>query len=276
MQAPIVLLIMKKLIYAACAILIIMAAFAFTTLRHYTDIFKQLQIDPADAKESIFTNFQDGVLDFPYSTMVIKFAVGKRQAAVKELGDYIKAYTESAEFAAKYKEAREAARPQGVATSEEKIKARIEQVKQDIQDTEADLPKQTGDMKKLYESQLKELKKELKALSNPADPAYSWYAEQITEVKGSEKNFAVDNIKYWQQDYPATVKELVKKRLEEFLDLTKDIDFNAQLVKSGSKMVFADAALEAKSWEWKRCFRCGKETILAARQYAQQWLATLK
>jgi hypothetical protein len=41
-------------------------------------------------------------------------------------------------------------------------------------------------------------------------------------------------------------------------------------------MVFADASLEGKDETWKRCFRSGRETITAARQFAQQWLASLK
>lgn len=267
---------MKKLVYATLAVLLFLSVTAFKSMQQYADVLKELQMEQAEAKEVIFLNFQYGALDFPYSTVVTKFALGRREAAVKELGDYMKAYTESAEFAAKYKDEREAARPQVVATKEEKIKARIADIKQDIQQTDADLPKQTGAMKKLYEGHLLELKKELKALSNPDDPAHAWYAEQGAGVNEEEENSAKENLRYWQQEFPATPRELAKKRLTEFLDLTKDIDFNAKLVQRGSKMVFADPALEAKSWVWKRCFRCGKETITAARSYAQQWLASLK
>jgi hypothetical protein len=41
-------------------------------------------------------------------------------------------------------------------------------------------------------------------------------------------------------------------------------------------LVFADPALEAKDGYWKYCFRSGKETITAARQYAQQWLSGMQ
>lgn len=268
---------MKKIILATIAATVLVSVFAFKIIQHYADILKELQMNPAEAKESIYYNFQDGVLNIPYSKIITRLAVGKREAVVKELGDYIKAYTESAEFAAIYKEAREAAKPQGAPSAEEKIKTRIEQIKQDIQETETDLPKQTGNMKKMYEAQLLELKKELKALSNPSDPAHAWYAQNVTDKKDRfGENMAAEDLKSWQEDYPPTVKELVKKRLTEFLDVTNDIDFNAKLVQRGSKMFFADPALEAKSSEWKKCFRCGKETITAARRYAQQWLASLK
>ena len=102
---------MKKTNVAIFAVVLLLSGFGFKAIRYYADVLKTLQIETADAKESIFINFQDGVLDFPYAPLVTKFAVGKRPAAVKELGDFIKAYTESPEFEERYKAAREEARP---------------------------------------------------------------------------------------------------------------------------------------------------------------------
>ncbi len=267
---------MKRILFIVWIAFASVGLMAFQMVRKYTEIFKQLGIEATDAKASIDISFQDGVLDVPYSKMIVKLAIGKREAAVREIGDFIKAYTESAEFAEKYKEAREAAKPQGMASPEEKIRERIEQVEHDIETTETDMKKTSGDMRKLYEATLLELKKERKALSNPADPLHNFYVKNATEVKEWESQMVNEDVKAWQDEYPATVKELVRRRLTKFLAFTKDIDFNAQLVKRGNKMVFADPELEAKDDMWKRCFRCGKETITAARQYAQQWLAAIK
>ena len=267
---------MKKIIYLPLFATVLAGIFAFATLKKYTDIFQQLKIAHNDAKESIFMNFHDENLDFPPSSVITKLAVGQREAAVKEIGDYIKTYANSKEFSEKYKEAREAARPQGPASAEEKISARIETVEQDIETTQAEVKKASGDMKKLYEVTLAEQVKELKALKNSADPYHSFYVKAAIKPKEWEKQMAGEDLKYWQEEYPATVKELVKRRLIKFLEFTADIDFNAKLVKRGSKMVFADPELEAKDGVWKSCFRCGKETITAARRYAQDWLTTLK
>lgn len=267
---------MRKFVYATLAVALLLGSFAFTRVRTYLDVLGQLKIEAAEAKESVFNDFQDGVLDFPYSKLVTTFAVGKREAAVRELGDFIKAYTESTEFAAKYKAAREAARPQGLQSADEKIRQRLAQIDLDIETNQADMAKTgSGDMKKLHQLTIDELRKEKKALSNPADPAHASYRDDVTKAKDWETQQAAEDQKYWLQEYPLAAKERVKRRLTEFLDLTKDIDFGAKLVKSGSKMVFADPVLEAKSGEWKRCFRCGRETIGAARQYAQQWLSSL-
>ena len=267
---------MKKLIYPTLTAILLFSTLAFRNLQQYTDIFKQLQIEPAEAKESIFTNFQDGVLDFPYSTVVTKFALNGREAAVKELGDFIKAYSESAEFAQKYKQVREAAQPQEVEGANDKITARLQQLEQDMTSNANSLKGATGDKQTLLLLTQKELTKELLALTHPEDPKHDFYIRKLTKTKAWEMAQASEDQKSWLQDYPPTVTEIVRKRLTQFLALTKDIDFNAKLVRSGSKMVFADPMLEAKSGEWKRCFRCGKETITAARNYAQQWLTSLK
>lgn len=267
---------MRKFTPAVVSFFLLTGVFAFTSIKKYTDIFARLGIENTDAREAIFGNFQDGTLNFPYSSVIKKLALNKRADAVREIGVYIKAYTSSNEFAEKYKAAREQAKPQGLASIEEKLKARISQIEADIETTKADMKSKTGDMKKLYEASLLELTKELKALRNPNDPAYTYYMQQATELKESEKNMYAEDLASWQEEYPPTAKELIHKRLVQFLEFTKDIDFNAKLVKEGNKMVFADAALEKKDGYWKLCFRSGKETITAARQYAQQWLSGMQ
>lgn len=264
------------MLYAVLLAVFVLGAFAFKTIQRFENIFQQLSMQTEEVKESIFYNFQDGMLGFPYSRVVTKLAVGKREAAVNEIGDYIKTYVGSAEFSEKYLASREEAKPQGVQSAADKLKEHIEQVEHDIEVSTADMQKASGDMKKLYEATLAELKKELKALNNPGDPNHAYYVKKATQPKDWESDMAAEDLKAWQEDYPPTVKEVVKKRLTQFLELTKDIDFNAKLVKRGNKMVFENAELEAKSGEWKRCFRCGPETIRAARHYAQQWLSSLR
>jgi hypothetical protein len=58
--------------------------------------------------------------------------------------------------------------------------------------------------------------------------------------------------------------------------MTSGINFNAKLEKRGKKMIFSDPLLEEKDDFWKACYRSGKPTMDAARQFAQQWLNELK
>jgi len=93
-------------------------------------------------------------------------------------------------------------------------------------------------------------------------------AEQVRQRDAAMKEL--------EKTYPADARALVAMRLRRFLDVTKDIDYSAQLVEKDKKKVFADAALEARPAEWKMAFRAGKPATDAARAFAQKWLADLQ
>jgi hypothetical protein len=75
--------------------------------------------------------------------------------------------------------------------------------------------------------------------------------------------------------WPADHRALVANRLRHFLDVSKDVAYEAKLVDRDGKKVFADPALEARPKEWKLCFRAGKPATDAARAFAQKWLNDL-
>lgn len=93
-------------------------------------------------------------------------------------------------------------------------------------------------------------------------------AEQAAEkqVTGEAGGAGEDR---WAMDEDANVT--LKKRLTLFLELSKDVDFDARL--EGRR--FADATYEAKPGEWKMCYRAGREATAAAREVATAWLADL-
>jgi hypothetical protein len=72
--------------------------------------------------------------------------------------------------------------------------------------------------------------------------------------------------------YPSDPQELIKKRLEEFLEISGSVDFDAEMRGS----MFADPAYERKDDKWKMCFRAGKQVVGAAREEAKKWLDELK
>ena len=71
-------------------------------------------------------------------------------------------------------------------------------------------------------------------------------------------------------------KSIIMTQLKQFLDLSATVDFTAQTVQKGNKLVFVNPAYEAKSPAWKLCFRCGKDAVEGARKFAQQWLNEMK
>jgi hypothetical protein len=80
-----------------------------------------------------------------------------------------------------------------------------------------------------------------------------------------------------EQDYKARsdVKAVINEELTEFITLVNSVDFNAKLVKQGGKMVFVNPAYESQSSDWKSLYRIGREPVMAARAFAQQWQAEL-
>lgn len=263
---------MKKttLCWATC--LLLLGTMAFTVVRN---VFDELDMAEKEARDYIFENFKDANLSFPYSKMIKSLATGKRAGVVKELGDYMRQYTQSPEFLTAYKEARESARPVPPADKTARLKARLEELKETIASTEKDMKGAADNMKKLYEFTLTQLKEEQKALQDPKDPKHRQYMENLGDMEEDNGQNYEEAMKEYAKRYPANAKDLIKSRLKEFLAFTADIDFNAQLIDKGGKKRFVDPKLEAKDETWKRCFRCGRETITAARTYAQQWLKEL-
>lgn len=75
-----------------------------------------------------------------------------------------------------------------------------------------------------------------------------------------------------EKKIPADPNVLVKQRLNEFLELSGSVDFDAKV----SSRMFVNPEYEAKSREWKMCFRAGKAVITAAREEVQAWLKELE
>ena len=70
---------------------------------------------------------------------------------------------------------------------------------------------------------------------------------------------------------------MVKKWINTFLEKSADINFAAKTVKDkNGKLKFVDEEYEYKDSQWKLYYRAGKETVSAARTFAQGWLGELK
>ena len=84
-----------------------------------------------------------------------------------------------------------------------------------------------------------------------------------------------ERVERWEKEFPIDYKEIVRNRLQEFLKLTADIDYNAALKDVNGKKKFVNPNYERKSSQWKMAFRAGKEVTEPARAFVQQWLKEL-
>lgn len=67
----------------------------------------------------------------------------------------------------------------------------------------------------------------------------------------------------------------LKRRLEAFLAVTADVDYDARTTSANRRGQFLDEVYEAKPNEWKMCYRAGRATGDAIRAFAKQWVAEL-
>ena len=67
----------------------------------------------------------------------------------------------------------------------------------------------------------------------------------------------------------------LKRRLEAFLAVTADVDYDARTTTANRRGKFLDEVYEAKPNEWKMCYRAGRATGDAIRTFAKQWVAEL-
>ena len=94
------------------------------------------------------------------------------------------------------------------------------------------------------------------------------YAEQN---KAEQREYEA-RLQKFNTDYPADANLLVAHRLQEFLDLSATVNFDAK-VSDGR---FVDQKYENETGDWKFCYRAGKPAVDAARAFAQSWLKELK
>ena len=144
----------------------------------------------------------------------------------------------------------------------------------------AQIDKSEADMKKQLAGQPAMLKQVIDGLE-----ASRKQLQDMAKSPGMQKAFADRGVEARKQ-YAATLVEFDRKhpadpraavaiQLHRFLDVCRDVDFGAQLKGSDGSRQFANPAYEAKSSEWKMCFRAGKEPVEAARALADAWLKEL-
>jgi hypothetical protein len=116
----------------------------------------------------------------------------------------------------------------------------------------------------------------LKKAEDPNNKMYVSYAknydQMIRDMAAGEKK-ALDD---WEAKYPADQLQYVKQRLQQFMEETDDIDFNAELVQKSGVKYFVKPEYEQKSNRWKMAFRAGKEVVQPAREFVQQWIREIE
>ena len=242
------------------------------------DHLATLGISEGRAKEAVFDSFMSDAISIAGKPAAfIAMAPPARVALVNFTLNLARTFAESDEFKRRYADHREANGPDPL--PEEQTADAI------LAKQRAGFENQVAEMRKLFDQITPEQRATL-------EEGWKQMRDQLTEMENGEKHREIDAIlkeqraeqvrqrtealKEFDKTYPADPRALIAMRLRHFLDATKDVAYDAQLVDKNKKKVFADEALEGKPAEWKMAFRAGKPATDTARAFAQKWLGDLQ
>ncbi len=256
--------------------------FSFVTATKMGDeLWKQLGVNKQQGHEGIYRSFTGGYLYHYDARNVKNIALGNRLAVAKDLLGYARQYISSEAFKKEYALERKNAMPAGpeakpVRTKQQVQKEEIEKTEKSIREMEKSLKVLEGDMKKSLLPVLDMMKKTLKEYQDPNHK----YFESLVLYDKMENERAAERYQYdmkkWKENYPEDFTPVIKERLQKFLELTKDVDFNAELKTSYNLKRFVNPVYERKPTEWKQAYRAGKEVTEYARAFAEKWLSEIK
>jgi hypothetical protein len=270
---------MKKTVFI---ILLLMLALGFTTV-HIIDenlqaLLKQFKIEEATAKSNIFYAVSGPSFYIPNVKVLRDLAIGDRVSVIESIGKNVKEYVSSKEFVEKYNQLREERKPTPPETPKYSAQLKEEQ-KESLTNSIAEMEKSKSQMAKdqqaMFDDIIKGLKDQLKELDDPNNtmftPEMDVYIKQGYDMQMDEYN---RQLKEWELEYPVNnPKPMIKKWINTFLEKSADVNFDAKTTKAkDGKIKFVDQQYEYKDNQWKLYYRAGKESLTAARTFAQNWL----
>jgi hypothetical protein len=264
----------------ACVLLLLFSA--FKPGMPSDELWKRLGISREIGEDNISESFFRGYLFTAGVGNLKNIVTGDRVAVAKEILIACKKQVEGEEFRQEYNEYRKRVKPV-VPTSctKEKIRQELvlnyeEAVRNNQGLVNLALTMRNEDMKKSAEKSIVKCRKIL-------DEVQTGNSKLITEQMiyadmryKTEMEVYKRHMSEWEQNFPADSRQLIKKRLERFMRLTKDIDFKASTKVVRGKKIFTDPLYERKPAEWKMGYRAGKEVMQTARAFAAEWMKELQ
>jgi len=237
------------------------------------DVLSEWKVSKKDAANETIQSLAGGHVNTWRVRSVFKSASpAVRAALVEQTLIWTKAYVSSSQFGtdyAAYREQRKPQPPERTTTVDEELANLKKQRDEDLARARKSVDEMPAEYKKMA---MEGYKASAEAMKQMDTPEFRKIERQGIEMqrKQEDENYR-DQLAKWDEDLPADPKELVKARLEQFLEATDDVDFDAAL--NGRK--FANAQYERKPQEWKLAYRAGKEPVEKARKFAEAWLKEL-
>ncbi len=241
------------------------------------DVWQELKIGKGEAAKELVSSLAYGSVSTYRVREVFRAASPSvRTALVEKVLVWTKAYVSSPQFAKDYATFRADAKPKAEArpSIDEELQQRRDERKAELDEAKKNIAEMPAEYRKAAEDGYKAAVESMKQLDTAEFrriERQSLEAERKAEEEDYEQQLAD-----WEESYPDDPKALVKTRLEEFLEATEDVDFDAQTVKKYNKLRFVNDEYERMPAEWKLAYRAGKEPTVKARAFAEAWLAELR
>jgi Asp-tRNA(Asn)/Glu-tRNA(Gln) amidotransferase A subunit family amidase len=245
-------------------------------------LLKTLKQSENEVRQTIFSDISIPTFYFPSVRELKSIALNDRASQVEVIGKYVKDYIKSDDFKKRYNDYRESKKPSAPEkpkTMEEMKKENRDNLKKSIEEMKKASASSQADQKAMFDETIKSLEEQLKSIDDPDNPMFSQDMENMYQMGYQQQTEKYkSDITEWEANYPANNSSgMIKKCLNEFLDQTKGIDYNAKTaIDQNNKTVFVKQEYERKDYLWKLGFRAGKETTESARKFAQTWLNELK
>ncbi len=269
----------QALVLAGIAVFAFVGLLSFKAVTRYADFWEQIGTNKQSGTWSIKESFLNA--RFYYRGKNFRNILsGDRAAVAKDLLTYTKEYVNTEEFAKEYETHRQRnkpTQPEKGRTPEAVRQRFIDDTKKGIESTEKFI-KTSNDatMKKAMQENLVMLKGMLKDYEDPNSETINMAIMGEKQQYEHRVKTYEDDMKAWEETYPATVKEMIEARLQQVLSATSNVDYNAQVVPRDGLKRFTKPDYERKPAEWKMAYRAGKETTEAVRAFAKQWLQEIQ
>ncbi len=258
-------------------VLVALSTFSFLSFRVKPagDFLAQLGIPKDQANRKINSGFLGGYLDYYGMRNLKNIAVGDRAAITKDVAAYAKQYVQTEDFKKEYAllKARYKPKPlQKIQTPEELKADMIKRAKETLASSIESQKKASGDTKKIFDQMIEYARQNLKMAEDPENKNIKAYTKNYPAMKQQMEQGYQARIRDWEAKYPDNHMPMIKVRLQEFLKVTENVDFDAQLVEKKGIKYFVKPEYEKKDSRWKLAFRAGKPSVQAARSFVEQWI----
>jgi hypothetical protein len=243
------------------------------------DVWKQLGLTQGETNWNINYSFNYGAFYYQGAKNARNIAAGDRVAVIRDLAAYAKKYAASDEFKKSYAAYRLRKKPQDPFNQRinvDSIKAaEKERIEKAIKDTEGHVNHPNPKVRNAVPSRLEALRRDLATIDDPNNRNVKARVDQMQRMNDASAKQYADQMKKYDAQYPEDPRAMIKARLQQMLDITADVDYNAETHQDGRLKRFTNPAYEKKPNEWKLAYRAGKAATDELRAIAQKWLQEL-